>query len=425
MKTKTIAVVGLGYVGLPLALIADEKGYDVIGIDTNTEKINLLLEHKNPFTDRHVSQLLPGSKATFSADCSLVEQAETIIVCVPTPIDHKQMPNLKPLTDACKCIAPYLKPGHLVVIESTINPGVCEEIVVPTLEENTNLKVGTDLYLAHCPERINPGDPKWHVGNIPRVVGASDPIALEKAFEFYTAIVEAPIKKMGSIKEAEAVKVVENSFRDINIAFANELAMSFSKLGIDVKNVIDGAATKPFAFMAHYPSRGVGGHCIPVDPYYLIEYAKKNGFHHDFLSRARRINSQMPEFTIQQLVKALNGRKIAMNGTNIAVLGISYKPDIDDYRESPSFHLINHLKELGANVSTYDPYVPKHSTASSFEDAVKNAKAVVVATPHKEFKDLCAQRLADASVEIVVDGMNALNKESFTSRGLDYVGVGR
>mgnify|MGYP001561774461 FL=1 len=287
------------------------------------------------------------------------------------------------------------------------------------------MKAGKDFFVAHCPERINPGDKNWTVENIPRVVGGLGEKSLEMAYEFYSSIISGQIKKMGSLKEAEAVKVVENSFRDINIAFVNELAMSFSKLGIDVVNVINGAATKPFAFMAHYPGVGVGGHCIPVDPYYLIDYAKQNGFEHDFLKLARKINSNMPKFTAERVALGLNEARIVINGAKVAVLGLAYKPNIDDCRESPAFDLIKALEKYGANVVSYDPFVLNKSTAKSLDEAVKDSAAVVIATCHDQFKNLKPEYFLKNGVKVVVDGRNCLQKEKFIGAGIIYKGIGR
>jgi UDP-N-acetyl-D-glucosamine dehydrogenase len=309
----------------------------------------------------------------------------------------------------------------LVIIESTINPGVCDEIVIPLIEKESGFKLNADFFVSHCPERINPGDSKWSVENIPRVAGSSDPQGLKKTVSFYESIIEAPIKAMGSIKEAEAVKIVENSFRDINIAFVNELAMSFTKLGINVKNVIDGAATKPFAFMAHYPSVGVGGHCIPVDPYYLIEYAKGYGFDHEFLSLARAINNRMPEFTIEQLIEALNEAGISIKGAKVAVLGLSYKANVADDRESPSYKLIKMLSTKGAKAVAYDPYLPDKSDTESLDEAIENADAVIVATNHREFMKLNVAKLKG---KVFIDGKNAFDKKIFLEGDVIYRGIG-
>mgnify|MGYP001563776941 CR=1 FL=1 len=421
---KIITVIGLGYVGLPLALLASKRGYNVFGIDLNKEKIDLINKRISPIKDRKISQQLKELKITATSDFSCVKNASIIIICVPTPVYENHMPDLRPIEGACKSIVPFLKKGHLVVLESTVNPGVSEEVIIPILEKESGLKCGRDFYLAHCPERINPGDAKWDVENIPRVVGSYDKKGLKMAVDFYSSIISAPIKPMNSLKEAEAVKVVENSFRDINIAFVNELAMSFSCLGIDIVNVIEGASTKPFSFMAHFPGCGVGGHCIPVDPYYLIEYAKKNDFDHDFLSLARKINNYMPQFTVEQTIKALNESNIFINNAKVAVLGLSYKANIDDCRESPSFEIIKHLQKAGANVVSFDPFVLQKSTVKSLKEAVKGVKAVVIATAHKDFKKLTPKFFLENGVKVIVDGRNCLDKQKFIKAGIIYKGIG-
>lgn len=230
---------------------------------------------------------------------------------------------------------------------------------------------------------------------------------------------------MASLREAEAVKVVENSFRDVNIAFVNELAMSFSRLKIDVVRVIEGAATKPFSFMAHFPGCGVGGHCIPVDPYYLIDYAKQNGFSHDFLKLARRINNYMPEYAVKQTRAGLSEKNISLNGAKVAVLGLAYKPEIDDCRESPSFEIIKQLKKSGAKVIAYDPFVLKKSTAKTLNQAVYGAKAVIIATAHEAFRKLTPKYFVKNKVRVVVDGRNCFDKKKFVQTGIIYKGIGR
>ncbi len=423
---KTIVVVGLGYVGLPLALCAAKKGYTVFGFDTNTGKVASLNERKSPFKDERMEKDLATTQMQATTDVSVVRNASKVIICVPTPVHEDYTPDLTPVKSACEAIAPYLTKGTLVVLESTVNPGVSDEIITPIIEEKTSFKVGVDIHLAHCPERINPGDTKWHVENIPRVIGASDIEGLQIAAQFYESIIEAPIKKMKSLKEAESVKIIENSFRDINIAFVNELAMSFSHLGIDVVNVIEGAATKPFAFMAHYPGCGVGGHCIPVDPYYLIEYAKSNGFDHTFLKIARSINNGMPYFTVGQMVSILKDKNISIRGENIAVLGLAYKADIEDCRESPSFKIIEELENLGAKVKSFDPFVPLKSTAKSIEDAISGAKGIIIATNHTIFRELKPSFFKEHNIIAIVDGKNCLkNVEEFAALGISYKGIGR
>lgn len=423
-KKENVAIIGLGYVGLPLALFADKKGYNVFGIDNNAQTIKSLNKKVSRINDEIITKLLPKNKITFSLDPAHITKCDIVIVCVPTPVDDKYMPDLTPVRSACQTISSNLQKGQLIILESTVNPGVSEEVIVPILEES-GLKAGVDFHVAHCPERINPGDPNWNVENIPRVVGSTSKEGLKRAATFYRSILGADVKEMNTIKEAEAVKIVENSFRDINIAFVNELAMSFDKLGINLVNVINGASTKPFAFMAHYPGCGVGGHCIPVDPYYLIEYAKKNDFHHDFLSRARRVNNHMPLYTAEKVMKGLNQKKIAINGSKVAVLGLSYKAEVGDDRESPSYKIIKHLKELGAEVVSFDPFVLEKSIVKTLEGAISGAKAVVIATGHKIFKELTPSQLQEVGVEVLVDGRNCMNKESFDQSDILFEGVGR
>lgn len=420
-EIKTIGVIGLGYVGLPLALLAEEKGFDVLGVDLSQDKLKKLKNRKPVIDDEIANKRLTYSKIDFSDDFSKLASADIAIVCVPTPVDKNKNPDLTPVKGASVSAAKNLKPGSLLIVESTINPGVCDEVLIPLIEHETNHVIGKTLYIAHCPERINPGDPKWHVGNINRVLGADSAAGLDIAYEFYDNLVDAKIKKMDTIKEAEACKVVENSFRDINIAFVNELAMSFDMLGINVKNVIDGAATKPFAFMAHYPGIGVGGHCIPVDPYYLIEYARGYGFEHEFLSLARSINNSMPEFTVEQLIDGLNEVGMSLKGSRIAVLGLSYKANVADDRESPSYKLINILQDKGATVETYDPYFPEKSTAKSLEKALQQKDAVVIATNHTEF---ISTDYSAHNIKVLVDGKNCINQEKNQNLTYIYRGIG-
>lgn len=422
---KSVAVVGLGYVGLPLTLLAAKKKFQVVGLDIDKDKI-VSLANKISYIDDVESVDLERTTAEFSDDFSAVSSADAVIVCVPTPVDTYKQPDLAPVRGAISAIAPHLKDRALVIIESTVNPGVCDEIIRPLLEAASGKKVGDTVYLAHCPERVNPGDPDWNVGNINRVVGANSQLELDMAVELYTKLIDAEIKPMGSIKEAEAVKVVENSFRDINIAFVNELAMSFHKLDINVENVIDGAATKPFAFMPHRPGAGVGGHCIPVDPYYLIEYAHGYGFEHDFLRLARHINENMPHFTVELLTDSLNKIQLPINSTKVTLLGLSYKPNVGDDRESPAKIIRNELTESAAQLSVYDPYILENSTVNTIDAALKDSTAVVIATGHAEFKNMNADDFKAHGIRVVVDGRNIYRDKAddFTKAGIIYKGIG-
>lgn len=424
-KQETVVVIGLGYVGLPLLLRASERGYQAIGFDTNEEKIALLQKKLSPMEDSFLEKNIARFPFTATSDPAKIAEGDIVLICVPTPVDDSYYPDLTPVIDATEFIATHLKPGALVVLESTVNPGVSEEIVKPLFEKHGK-KEGKDFFLAHCPERINPGDPKWNVTNIPRVVGSFGEKGLEKALAFYRSIVDGEIRPMQSIREAEAVKIVENSFRDINIAFVNELARSFDLLDIDTTDVIRGAATKPFAFMPHYPSCGVGGHCIPVDPYYLIERAKQSGFDHKFLKLAREINNSMPDYTVELLQDALNSLCLPLNGTPVGVLGLAYKANIDDMRESPALEIIQLLKHHGAEVITFDPHVKKLSTASSLEDLLSQSKALLLATDHREFKEtLTPELLKKHTIRVIVDGKNCLEKRAFEKAGIIYKGIGR
>ena len=423
-KKCKIGIIGLGYVGLPLAAVAAYKGYEVYGFDTDKEKLKIIAQGKSPFKEDFLEKLLLKVKINVSADPKILKKCDICIICVPTPVDEKYYPVLDPVISASKAVAQNLKKGALVILESTVNPGVCEDIVRPIFVAAGH-RPGRDVFIAHCPERVNPGDPKWNVGNIPRVVGAFEEAGLKLAKEFYESIVDAPIMAIDSIREAEAVKILENSFRDINIAFVNELAKSFGRLNIDIVNVIKGASTKPFSFMPHWPSCGVGGHCIPVDPYYLIEKAKSNGFDHSFLRTARAINNSMPEYTAEMMQDLLNDVKKSVKGAKIGILGLSYKANVGDLRESPSYKIIKLLEKIGAVIHTYDPFVLDKSTAKSLAEILKKSEAILLATNHREFKKVTAEKLKQNKILVVVDGKNFLDKEAIKKAGILYRGIGR
>ena len=410
---KFVTIIGLGYVGFPLAQLCLKKGMTVYGIDISEKTIEKIKNKIDPVEGKPIEQ-------TF--DCSVkdegyIEKSDCVIICVPTPVDSNKYPDLRPVKSAVKTTIEGIgKNKPLVVVESTINPGVMEDIVKPMFDE-AKLNVGEEYYLTHCPERINPGDPKWNVSNIPRVIGAFTSEGLEKAHNFYSEIIDGKITKMSSIRAAEACKVVENAFRDINIAFVNELAKSFQVMDIDVKEVIDGASTKPFAFLAHYPGCGVGGHCIPVDPYYLIERAKTKGFDHKFLRLAREINESMPKYTVGKIQELLNENELPMKNTKIGLLGLSYKANVGDDRESPSFTIKKILQQRGAKVITYDPYL--ECDADSLEDLQKQTDILLLATNHKEFQNIDWEK-----VKIFVDGRNMFSDKKIPEN-VSYLGIGR
>ncbi len=422
-EKKIVCVIGLGYVGLPLAVRSTEVGYLTYGFDSDAKKVALINKGKSPIKEEFLEKNLPKFPVVASLDEKVIAKADIVLICVPTPVDKNYYPDLSPVIGATKAVTRNLKKGALVVLESTVNPGVSEEIIAPIFEE-AGFKVGRDVFIAHCPERIDPGNKKWNVTNLPRVVGSFDKKGLAMAMEYYKNITTGEVRPMKSIRSAEAVKIVENSFRDINIAFVNELAKSFDKLGIDIKDVIEGASTK-FSFMPHFPSCGVGGHCIPVDPYYLIERAKASGFDHKFLRVAREINNSMPEYTVNLLQTALNEIKKSMKGTTVGVLGIAYKANIDDVRESPAIKIIDLVKKKQAKVLTYDPFVPEKSTEKSLAAILKKSEAIILATAHTQFKEIDPSVFKKNGIKVIIDGMNCLDKKAIEKLGIIYKGIGR
>lgn len=425
MKKLKVSVIGLGYVGFPLlCAVAKVDKYNVVGFDLDKKKINLASQYKSPVEDALAEKLVKEVKYEVSDQPEILSNTDIFIICVPTPVDEFYNPDYTPVLGATKTISKYIKKGSYVILESTVNPGTCEEVMLPVLEDLTKMEGGKDFELAHCPERINPGDPKWNVVNIPRNIGALTAKGTKFLADFYRSFLEGEVREMGNIKEAEATKIIENTFRDINIAYVNELAKSFDVLGIDLVNVIKGASNKPFAFMAHYPSCGVGGHCIPVDPYYLIERAKKAGFDHKFLRGARTVNNSMPHYTVEKLMKALNEHSKSIKGSKVTLLGLSYKRNISDLRESPALVIQKILtREYSANLTVYDPYNPELSNVKSLDEAIKDADAVILATGHDEFTKKPSEYWKN--IPIIVDGQNCLNKEELLKLGVTYRGMGR
>lgn len=406
---ESVSIVGLGYVGLPLAQLFIEKGYVTYGIDADPLRVSEIARLNPDFT---------GITVGFKN----VHESDIVVICVPTPVHADKTPDVSIINSCLQQVASQLKPGQLLIIESTVHPGYCEDIAVPILEKYSQLRIGEDIYLAHCPERINPGDKKWNVKNIPRVLGGINNESLKLAKECYGSILDAEVHPMKSIIEAEAVKIVENTFRDVNIAFVNELAMSFEKTGINITNVIAGASTKPFGFMAHYPSIGVGGHCIPVDPYYLIESAKERGYNHRFLSLAREINEGMVEYLFKKIEDAIEEQNLERSGLKLLVLGIAYKKNQSDTRESPGLRFAEYAANNGFEVKMYDPYVGGRSDFKSVNQALSWADVAVIATAHDEFKELTMDSFNMNGVKIVTDGQNILENNNSETM---YIGVGR
>jgi len=355
-----IAIIGLGYVGLPLSLQFARSGARVLGLDIDPAKVEALnagrsyIKHIAP---ESIQAAVENRSFIASADFARVRDVEAIIICVPTPLNKNREPDISYITDTGRAFAPYLRKGTLVVLESTTYPGTTDEDLRGVIEEVSGLKAGIDFHLAFSPEREDPGNPSSVVATIPKVVGGYTPACLKRAVELYSLAIKTLVP-VSSCRVAEATKLLENTFRSVNIALVNELKVVYSAMGIDVWEVINAAKTKPFGFMAFYPGPGLGGHCIPIDPFYLTWKAREYGQHTRFIELAGEINTAMPDYVIHRVADALNDRAKAIKGSRILVVGLAYKPNVDDERESPSYVLMERLQQRGAEVAYHDPYVP-------------------------------------------------------------------
>lgn len=359
-RTATVGVIGLGYVGLPLVRIFARAGYSVIGFDCDPEKVKLLRQGQSyikHITSSEISELLDSDKFEPTCDVKRLADPHAIVICVPTPLSKNREPDLSYIEGTCQDIQPHLRPGQLVVLESTTYPGTTREVCKPLLEAG-GLRAGTDFYLAFSPEREDPGNPTHSAAFIPKVVGGLDPKSHQLAVELYKPIVPKVVE-VGSPEVAEACKILENTYRSVNIALVNELKILFERMNIDIWEVIRAASTKPFGYQPFYPGPGLGGHCIPIDPFYLSWVARRYNFHTRFIELAGEVNTSMPEYVIQRIILALNQHCKSIRGSKIGVLGAAYKKDVDDPRESPSFELMERLIELGADVSYNDPFIPR------------------------------------------------------------------
>ncbi len=355
-----IAIVGLGYVGLPLALQFARSGARVIGLDVDAAKIEALnagrsyIKHIAP---ESVAAAVTNGSFRASTDFANVGLVESVIICVPTPLNKNREPDISYILDTGRAIGPHLKKGTLVVLESTTYPGTTDEDLRGVLESISRLRAGTDFHLAFSPEREDPGNPSSVVATIPKVVGGYSPACLQHAIELYSLAIKTLVP-VSSCRVAEATKLLENTFRSVNIALVNELKVVYSAMGIDVWEVINAAKTKPFGFMPFYPGPGLGGHCIPIDPFYLTWKAREYGQNTRFIELAGEINTAMPDYVVRRVADALNERSKAIRGSRIVIVGLAYKPNVDDDRESPSYVLLDMLRNRGAEVAYYDPYVP-------------------------------------------------------------------
>ena len=355
-----IAVIGLGYVGLPLSLQFARSCVNVLGIDVDPGKVELLNNRQSYI--KHVPQsaiaeLVGSGKFSASTDFSRIKEVEAVIICVPTPLTKNREPDLSFILETGRSIAPHLARGALVVLESTTYPGTTEEELRVTLEAGSGLKAGADFHLAFSPEREDPANEQSKVKQVPKIVGGYTPACLEKAMALYARAIDTLVP-VSSCRAAEATKLLENIFRSVNIALVNELKVIYSAMAIDIWEVIDAAKTKPFGFMPFYPGPGLGGHCIPIDPFYLTWKAREHGQHTRFIELAGEINTRMPEHVVHCVADALNSRRKSIKGSKILVLGVAYKPNVDDERESPSYVLMKLLEQRGAIVDYYDPFVP-------------------------------------------------------------------
>ena len=413
-----IAIVGLGYVGLPLSLQFARSGVSVLGLDIDAAKVESLnagrsfIKHIESST---VQEMLRAERFSATTDFRRIAEVEAVIICVPTPLNKNREPDISYITETGKAIAPHMPKGVLVVLESTTYPGTTDEDLKEVLEKGSGLKAGVDFHLAFSPEREDPANPDSKVANIPKVVGGYTAGCLEKAVALYSKAIKT-IVPVSSCRVAEATKILENTFRGINIALVNELKMVYAAMDIDIWEVINAAKTKPFGFMPFYPGPGLGGHCIPIDPFYLTWKAREYGQNTRFIELAGEINTAMPQYVIARVMEALNDRKKALKGSKVLVVGLAYKPNVDDERESPSYVLMELLQKRGAEVAYYDPYVPvirmtrEHghwagTKSVAWDQAtVKSYDLVLISTNHACIN---YQELANWA-ECIVDARNAM-----------------
>jgi len=374
-KTAVLGVIGLGYVGLPLAVEKARKGYKTIGFDIQKKKVDSVNKGENyiqDIDDKDLSEVVNQGKLRATIDYQFIKDVDIVSICVPTPLDKYLYPDMSYVKSSAENIAKYLQAGMLIILESTTYPGTTEELLKPILEKRSKLKCGSDFYLAFSPERIDPGNPWYKVRNTPKVVGGVTPDCTEIASEYYRNIIDGKVFPVSSAKVAEMEKIYENVFRYTNIALANEMAILCHKMGIDFWEVIEAAKTKPYGFMPFYPGPGVGGHCIPLDPYYLTWKAREYNYHTRLIELAGEINKLMPEYIITRTAEILSQRlKKSLNGARILLLGVAYKKDVNDVRESPALEIIKCLEKEGAIISYYDPYVKKISVEGKEYKSIK------------------------------------------------------
>ncbi len=416
-KQSTIGILGLGYVGLPLALNFNRNGYSVLGLDVDTKKVTALNEGRSyieHIPSAEIAEMQGKGLLAATTDFSRSAECDALIICVPTPLNHHHDPDLCFVINTVESLLPYLRAGQIMSLESTTYPGTTAEELQPRIE-GKGFTIGKDFYLCFSPEREDPGNKDFPSHKIPKIVGGTTAGCLEVGKALYAAAFEK-IVPVTSTQVAEFAKLLENIYRSVNIGLVNELKIVADKMGIDIWEVVDAAATKPFGFKAFYPGPGIGGHCIPVDPFYLTWKAKEYGIHTRFIELAGEINEAMPEYVVRRAMEALNKRKKAMNGSKVLVMGLAYKADVDDERESPSFHILDLLRESGAETEFYDPHVlqirpvrqhPYWRGRKSIEWNEANIRAydcIIISTWHSRFNKVELLAWADC----IIDTRNAL-----------------
>ncbi len=382
-KQIEVGVVGLGYVGLPLAVEKAKAGFKTIGFDVQAEKVKLVNEGHNyigDVVDADLKQIVEEGMLSATTDFSFVGEVDFVAICVPTPLDAYQQPDISYVRDSAKEVAKHLKKGTMVVLESTTYPGTTEELIKPILEEGSGLICGRDFYLGFSPERVDPGNAVYHTKNTPKVVGAIGRDATEVISAMYRAVLDGDVYEVSSPAIAEMEKILENTYRNINIGLVNELAMLCERMGINIWEVVDAAKTKPYGFQAFYPGPGLGGHCIPLDPYYLSWKAREYGFHTSMIESSMMINDRMPEYCVDRAAKILNRDKKALNGAKVLALGVAYKQDIDDYRESPALKVIENFEKAGSEIDFYDPFIPSYKYKGTVHHGLPKIDAQTIAS---------------------------------------------
>ncbi len=391
-KKAKVGIIGLGYVGLPIGVLTARKGFKTIGFDIQQKRVDMVnngINYMGDVKDHELEEAVEDQMLWATTDYSYIAECDVICIAVPTPLDQFKQPNTVYVENSTKDIAKYITENTLVILESTTYPGTTEEIILPLLE-NSGLKVGRDIFLSFSPERIDPGNKTYNTENTPKIVGGVTKTCTEITKSFYENILDAEVFEVSTPKVAEMEKIFENTFRNINIGLVNEMAILCNKMDIDIWEVIDAASTKPYGFMPFYPGPGIGGHCIPIDPFYLTWKAREFDYHTRLIELSGEINNYMPEYVLERVMKMLNKNQKALNGADVLLLGVSYKKDIDDLRESPALKIINNLEKHGANVCYNDPHVDSFEHRNSKYESVELNKIeefdiVIITTDHSDY----------------------------------------